>query len=173
MKRILLVTISLCIAGLVHAQTSPIDRVFDKYNGTQGYTTVLVTKSMFELFSSMADDKEDKDFNEITSRLNSIKILSCECTTTTGAAFYKELCHAVATPMYQDLMLINDGGETVKFVIHKTGDRITELVMITGGTDACMISLSGDIDLKQVSKLSHSMNIKGLEHLSSVDQKKK
>jgi Domain of unknown function (DUF4252) len=167
--------IVLCFPLAAHAQSGPIDALFSKYNGREGYTTVMVSRSMFELFSTMADDKDDKEFKDITKRLSGIRIISCDCKAGTSASqdFYKEMARAVSATQYQDLMDINDGGEQVKFVIRKQGDRISELVMVAGGGDACLISLQGDIDLKQMSRLSKSMNIKGMEHLNSVGQKKK
>ena len=173
-RKVVLVAMLLAPLAL-RAQTSGVEAVFDKYNGREGYTTVTLTKSMFELFSAVADDKDDKDFKDITKRLSGIRILSCDCKGGQKAAleFYREMARSVSTSQYQDLMDINDGGDQVKFVIRKQGDRITELVMVAGGSDACLISLQGDIDLKQVSKLSRSMNIKGMDHLSSVNQKRK
>ena len=160
---------------LLRAQSGPVESLFDKYNGKEGYTTVVLTKSMFELFAAVSDDKNDQDFREITKRLTGIRILSCECKSGAKAAqdFFREMTKAVNGSQYQDLMVINDGGDQVKFVIRKQGDRISELVMIAGGSDACLIALQGDIDLKQVSKLSRSMNIKGLDHLNAVSQKRK
>ncbi len=175
MIRKLSLMMMLCFPLLLRAQSGPVDVLFDKYNGKDGYTTVVLTKSMFELFSAMSDDKSDQDFKDITKRLTGIRILSCECKGGAKASldFYRDVTRVVAAPQYQDLMVINDGGDQVKFVIRKQGDRISELVMMAAGSDACLISLQGDIDLKQVSKLSRSMNIKGMEHLNSVSQKKK
>jgi len=47
------------------------------------------------------------------------------------------------------------------------------LVMIAGGNEEFMVlSLFGEIDLKQVSKISKRMNIEGLENLENVKDKK-
>ena len=130
---------------------------------------------MFDLFASVANDKDDKDLKDITGKLDKIRILSCDCKSGTKATidFYNEIIENLPKQDYEDLMVINDGHERVKFAIRKHGDKITELVMVVGGSDACVISLQGDIDLKQVAKLSKTMNIKGLEHLNSVGTKKK
>ena len=44
-----------CIPFLVNAQ-SPIDKIFDKYAGQDNFTTVNISKDMFEMFMQM--DKE-------------------------------------------------------------------------------------------------------------------
>ena len=169
MKRAYLLIATICFPIILHAQ-SALDRLFDKYSGKAGYTTVSINQSMFDLFSAVADGKEDKEFKDISSRLSSIRILSCECKTGANAVqeFYKQVIRLLPASEYQNLMEINDGGETVKLLIKKHGEKISELVMVAGGKDASVISLTGDIDLKQVSRLSKSMNIKGLDHLDKV-----
>ena len=149
---------------VMRAQDSPLD----------GYTTVSISQSMFELFSSIANDKDDQDFKNITSRLTGIKILSCEAKggAKNGQEFYHEVIRNLPQPEYQVLMDINDGGEPVKFLIKKQGNKTTELVMAVGGAEPCLMVLQGDIDLKQISKLSKSMNIKGFDHLGDVAKHK-
>jgi len=175
MKKIILSLMILACPLIMLAQNTRLDRLFDEYADKEGYTTVIITKSMFDLFASVANDKDDKDLKDITSRLDKIKILSCDCKSGAKATidFYNEIICNMPKQDYEDLMIINDGHERVKFAIKKRGDKITELVMVVGGSDACVISLQGDIDLKQVAKLSKTMNIKGLEHLDNVGAKKK
>jgi len=173
MKKAILIIAAIVAPLLAGAQASAVNKLFDKYNGKEGYTTVVVTHAMFDLFETLSTDASDADFKDITSKLNSIKILSRDDDSkpTAGADFYKEMVRAFPQADYQELMTINDGGEEVKFLIHKNGDAIVELVMVAGGSDPCLIALDGAINLKQVSKLSKSMNLKGFEHLSEVPAK--
>jgi hypothetical protein len=47
---------------------------------------------------------------------------------------------------------------------------ITELVMVVGGNKSFFVlSLYGEINLKNITKLSKSMNIKGMEYLKNLD----
>ena len=175
MKPTILLLLILAAPFYSVAQSSPLEKIFAKYSGREGYTIVTVSHTMFTMFSAVADDKNDKDFKDITGKLNSIRILSVDTKPglNAGNDFYRELVRSLSAPVYEELMAINDGGEQVKFLVRKNGDRIYELVMITGGPDACLIAMDGDIDLKQVSKLSKSMNLKGLDHLKDVDKKNK
>ena len=173
MKKIILALITLLLPICLQAQASTVDRVFDKYSGKLGYTSVMVTKSMFELFSTLATDETDKEFTQITSQLNCIKILSCEDSqnANTGLSFYKDVVTAINAHGYQDLMTVKEGGNEIKFIIKKTGHKISEFIMVVGGKEACLIYLQGDIDLKQVAKLSKSMNLKGFDHLNNINNK--
>ena len=173
MKKAILIFLTIITPLLTIAQSGAINKIFDKYSGKEGYTSVIVTKAMFDLFEAVSNDASDKDFKDITSKLNSIKILTrdSEGKTNAGNDFYKEMIRSFTSPEYQDLMTINDGGEEVKFMIRKKADEIIELIMVVGGSDPCLIALDGDINLKQVSKLSKSMNLKGFEHLNNVSGK--
>ncbi len=160
---ILLGTISL------NAQ-SVTDEVFEKYSGKEQYTSVHITKYMFELFSKITDEAEDKEFHEATKNLTAIKILTCD---ENQQSFYHELMNKYKAANYQDLMVIKDGKEDVKFMIYDTGDKITELIMLVGGDgDSVLIALQGNIDLKQISKLSKTMNIDGMDHLDNIENRK-
>ena len=69
-------------------------------------------------------------------------------------------------------MVIKEKDQDVKFLVHEKDGKITELLLIAGGkNDNVLISIQGDIDLKNISKLSKSMNISGLEHLEEIDKK--
>ena len=175
MKKITLYIIALTIPVLLSAQSSQVEKIFTKYSGTEGYTSVHITKYMFELFAKIADEKEDQEFKDITSKLTGIKILTLDSATNVKRRqdFYKEIVGSLSKTEYKDLMIIKEGNEEVKFMIREIDDKISELVMIVGGKgEAVLIVLLGDINLKQISKLSKSMDIKGFEHLDKMDDKK-
>jgi len=169
MKKIISILLVVAFPFLASAQSSALDKIFEKYSGKDGFTTVTLTKAMFDVFSALSTNG-DKDLKDITDNLNSIRILSQDGKNNAneGNAFYKEVTRDLFLPDYFELMSINDGAQPVKFLTRKNGDKIAELVMIVGGADACLIALDGEIDLKQVAKLSKSLNLKGFSHLNSA-----
>lgn len=48
---------------------------------------------------------------------------------------------------------------------------ITEFLMIGGGKDNVLICITGNIDLKSISKLSKAMDIEGMENIEKVEKK--
>ena len=174
MKKIVLNILVLAVPILLSAQSSQVEKIFDQYSGEEGYTSIQITKYMFELFSKVANEEEDKEFKKITSKLTGIKILTLDSLTNIKREqnFYKEITSSLSKTDYKDLMIIKDGTEEIKFIIREMNAKISELVMIVGGNgEAVLIVLLGDINLKQISKLSKSMDIKGFEHLDKVDDK--
>ena len=92
----------------------------------------------------------------------------------------------------EELMRIKDGDQNVKFYVRegKDANHVKELLMFITGLkemtkdsniningknrefETVVLSLTGDIDLRQVSKITQSMDIKGGKHLDKVGDKK-
>ena len=68
-------------------------------------------------------------------------------------------------------MTVRDEESDMRFMIQEKGGIITELLMIMGSDDSfLLLSLIGDIDLKQISKLSQSMDIEGFDKLENINK---
>ena len=173
MKKVTIILITLAIPFMLIAQESQVEKIFDKYSGKEGYTSVYITKYMFNLFAKIANEDEDKEFKEITSKLDGMKILAVESddNSTKSSDFYREIRGSFPEGEYKVLMLIKEGEEKIKFLIREDHGKISEFVMIIGGDgDAVLIVLQGDIDLEKISKLSKTMDIDGFEYLEKLDK---
>ena len=179
MKNVMLsiLTVALIATGFNARAQSPTDDLFDKYGAKDGFTTVHVTKELFSLFAEIADESDEADVQEINNvikGLEHIRILmydgSDETDVQTVADFKKQL-ENVQLNNFTELMTVKEGDEMVKFMIHKNGKKIKELLLlINQPMEAGFISITGDIDLKSIAKLSKSMNIKGLENLEKLEK---
>jgi hypothetical protein len=88
--------------------------------------------------------------------------------------FYKELTGKLNLSVYEELMAVKEGKDETKFLIRQNGDRISELLVITGGPgDNTLISIQGDLDLKSLSELSDDIGIEELEGLEKMEKKEK
>ncbi len=166
--------ILLMLPVLAFSQKSPLNVLFDKYSGQEGYTSVHITKYMFQLFAEISDEKEDKEFKDVTSKLDAIKILtlSNDASESQRKSFKDELIKNLPKAVYKDLMIIKEGKKEITFKIKDDGGKISELVMFVDEKDeSALIYLDGDINLKSISKLSKSMKIDGFEHLDKIDEK--
>ncbi|MFP4470553.1 MAG: DUF4252 domain-containing protein, partial [Bacteroidales bacterium] len=82
--------------------------------------------------------------------------------------------NAVKLKDYTELMTVKENNELVRFMIRKDGENINELLLLLNqGDEAGFISITGNIDLKSIAKLSKSMNINGLEQLQRLDKENK
>jgi hypothetical protein len=175
MKKILIPLMALASLGLF-AQKSQLNQLFDKYSGKEGYTSVYITKYMFDLFAEISNEQDEKEFREVTSNLNAIKILIAneEIGDQGKSAFTQEVRSILPQNEYKEMMVVKEGPETITFLVRENQGRISELVMtLEGGSEQMVLFLEGDISLKDLSKLSQTMNVEGFEHLEKIDDEKK
>lgn len=170
MKKIILNLVLLISPFLLIAQNTPVDELFEKYSGKEGFTSVYITSYMFSMFADM--ETEDPELDELVKNLTGIKILATDETYSGNANFYTEIINKLPLSKYKELMVIKEKDQDVKFLIHEKDGKIIELLLIAGGkNENALISIQGNIDLKNISKLSKSMQIEGLEHLEEIDEK--
>lgn len=170
MRKIVLNVFVLLFPLITLAQKSPVDELFDKYSGKEGFTSVYITSYMFSMFSNLETD--DPEFDALVKNLKGIKILATDDSYNGNANFYKEIIDKLPMSVYKELMVIKEKDQDVKFLINENNGKIVELLLIAGGKDEnALISIQGNIDLKTISKLSKSMQIDGLEHLKEIDKK--
>ncbi|HEY9004478.1 MAG TPA: DUF4252 domain-containing protein [Ohtaekwangia sp.] len=169
MKKIFAIALILVAVNGAFAQDA-ISKFFTKYQGDESFTQVTVSSKMFSLFTNMeVDSKEDQEVLNAISKLKGLRILGKE-NTSDARALYKEAFALIPTKEFEELMSVRDKDKDMKFLIKESGGKISELVMIMGGTDDFMIlSLFGEIDLKQVSKIGKKMNVEGLQKLEKMN----
>ncbi len=169
MKRVfILMFFALTFFG-VKSQNSAVDKLFDKYSGQEGYTSILISKYMFSMFSDV--NPENKEFNDLVSKLNSIKILAKDSgSNSKGISFYNEIMKELPVKEYKELMVVKEKDQEVKFLVKDVNGIIVELLLIVGGkNDNVLICIQGEnINLKNIAKLSKSMKIDGLENLEKI-----
>ncbi len=169
MKRIIISGVAIIFALTVFGQKSAVDKVFDKYSGQEGYTTVYISSFMFKLLSQLdVDDPEYNEFKKATAGINSIKILTQDGGN--SEAFGKELLEMLPRDEYQEMMVVKDQEEEVLFLAREEGGKITEfLLIVSGDGDDALIAITGDIDLESISSIASGMDIPGLENLEDLE----
>lgn len=154
---------------------SVMDKLFDKYSGTEGYTSVYISKYMFDMFrDDQANTKDNEELNRVISRLTGIRILVTDDDPATPAPvnLYNEAMKQVSSSVYKEIMTVKEKDQNIKFFVRENKDkRVAELLMIVGGVDEnALISIQGDIDMKHIAKLAKGMHIEGMENLEKIDK---
>jgi hypothetical protein len=85
--------------------------------------------------------------------------------------FYNEISKSLPLSQYEELMSVKEKDQVFKMLIRKKGNMITEFLMIGDGKDNVLICITGNIDLKSISKLSKAMDIDGMENIEKVEKK--
>ncbi|MEO8472905.1 MAG: DUF4252 domain-containing protein [Chryseolinea sp.] len=173
MKKIIAIAAFLCIINATYAQDA-ISKFFSKYQSDETFSQVTISSKMFGLFTNMdADSPDDKEILDAISKLKGLRILAKD-DARNARALYKEAFTLIPSKDYEELMTVRNKDKDMKFMIKESGGKINELIMVMGGNESFMVmSLFGEIDLKQVSRIGKKMNVEGLEHLQNMDGKKK
>ena len=170
MKKIVAIVVLMTSLTAANAQ-DVISKFFTKYQNDESFTNVNISSKMFGLFTQMdADNPEDKEVLDAISKLKGLKILAKE-NARNSRELYKEALSLIPKN-FEELMSVRDKDKDMKFMIQENGGKISEMLMVVGGNEEFMImSIFGEIDLKQISRIGSKMNIKGLENLQKMDKK--
>jgi hypothetical protein len=174
MKKHLLTLILIGITNSIFAQVS-----FDKFEGQDDISSIIVNKKMFDLMSKVKMDTSNK---EIAQYLNLIqKLDNLKVFTTTSVRATSELKIAaeqyIKTIGLEELMRAKEEGKNIRLMVKSgTSDsKIKELLMFVegGGKDneTILMSLIGDFDLNEVSILTDKLKIPGGNDLKKVMKK--
>jgi hypothetical protein len=169
MKKVLTLVLVALLPILALAQNSAIDQVFKKYGDRDGFTVVTISKGLLKMVANVDDDQESRDF---LSRIHQIKVLALE-EGNGEINLYDEVLSNLDKKDYEELMTVKNSGEEVLMLAKKSGDILEELIILVGGNkDNALVYISGKMNMKDLGKLSSSVNIEGagLDHLKDLDK---
>jgi hypothetical protein len=173
----ILATLLFVSSAFIASAQSPIDKVYEKYAGQEGITAVSFNKEMFQMFQQMSmGDSANADIKNaklILEQLTGIKVLMFKfdsLSVSKGVAMFNEFAGVFNPKDYKELMTVQEGREYFKFMTKSAGgDKVSEFVMLLKDkTEVGVISLTGNIDLGDISNMSKFMNIKGMENLKKM-----
>lgn len=171
MKYITAILLLLVMEPVMAQDDDVVTRFISQYEGRDDFTTVYITSKMFSLIAQIPEGEDEQDFMNIVRRLNGIRVLSSD-SLQDAAGLYRKAIGTVEKDGYEDLMVVKDGSEETKFLVREKGDVISDLVMISGASHRfTLISLTGNLRLKDISKISKTMDIRGFDKLDKVDDK--
>jgi hypothetical protein len=173
MKKLMLGAALLVLAIAAQAQNDAIAKFFTKYQGDDSFSQVTVSGKMFSMMANLSGEtEEEKAMINSISKIKGLKILS-KSEARNSRDLYKEAISMIPSKDFEELMSIRDKDKDMKFFTKESGGKISELVMVIGGNDEFMVmTIFGEIDLKEISKIGRSVKIDGLENLDKIKEKK-
>jgi len=152
---------------------------FDKFDGLDDVTTVVVTKKMFSMIGDVkGGDKEAQQYMNLVKKLDNLKVFTTSSART--AADMKVTADKYAKSAgLEELMRVTDKGSNIRILI-KSGAKETqvkELLMFIEGSgkanETVLMSLTGLFDLNEISVLTDKMNLPGGDGLKKASKSKK
>ena len=157
-KLFLMLAIVLPLAVL--AQKTPVDKLFEKYANQKGFTTVNISGKLLGFASQL--ETGDKATSDMLSKLSGIRVLTVEDDALNKTInFYDELEKDgfFKNNGYEVLMEVTEPDEVVRFLAKDAGNgKLSDLLLIVGGDDNALISISGIINPEDISKITGDMN---------------
>ena len=148
---------------------------FDKFDGQDDVTSIIINKKMFDLMSKVkmdTSDKEAQQYLNLIKKLDNLKVFTTKSTRVENemkAAAEKY----IKTSGLEELMRVNENGRNIKIMV-KSGAKdtqIKELLMFIEGSrneDTVLMSLTGDFDLNEISVLTDKMRFPGGDDLKKA-----
>ncbi|MFO7746008.1 MAG: DUF4252 domain-containing protein [Psychroflexus sp.] len=174
MKRIKLLGLIMAIAFL---STTVVAQDFSKYDNVREINSIVVNKSMFKLMSKLDLDSQDEDvkaYLELVENLDDIKVYTTE-SLEYGKQLQSDFDALKSKNNLEELMRVKSDGKNVNFYIKpgKSDDYVNQLLMFINSyeasdTQSVLMLINGNIDLKNISKLTSQMNIPGGKSLENL-----
>ena len=174
MKKGMVMVAALLFSVAAMAQNDAVSKFFSKYQNDESFTYANISSKMFSMFTNLeVESKDDQEVLTAISKLKGLRILQKD-DARNARELYKEALTLIPLKEYEELMSVRDEDKDMKFFVKETSPgKISELLMIMGGNDEFMVlTLFGEIDLKQVGRMGSKMNIDGLKKLEKMDNKK-
>ena len=168
----------LTLIVVLYSNTFFAQSAFDKFDGQDDVTSIVVNQKMFELMSKVkvdASDKQTLQYMNLIKKLNNLKVFTTQSTRVQGE-MKSSVDKYIKSSGLEELMRMNDKGKSVKIMV-KSGakdSQIRELLMFVEGgkgDDTVLMSLTGDFDLNEISILTDKMNIPGGDDLKKASKK--
>ncbi|OYU85792.1 MAG: hypothetical protein CFE24_00335 [Flavobacterium sp. BFFFF2] len=157
--------------------TSFAQSAFDRFDGDEKITSVIVTKKMFALLSKMdTKDKDNQRYVNLIKKLENLRVFVTE--SDKKADEMKAVADKyIKSSNLEELMRITEKGKNIKIMVRSgsSDNQIKELLMFIEGSgkeETVLMSLTGDFDLNELSLLTDKMNLPGGDTLKKASKRK-
>lgn len=176
MKKLLLIfalTFSYFIQ--INAQKDKLDQLFDKYQESEGVTSIKIAKPMFNMLNKLnINDSELEQIKPLLSKINGLRILIVEKPTAannTGSqnkinlgnfqSLQSDINNSIKNMKYEELMTVNSKDNKIKFLSSDATNGILDnlLLNISSDGNTVLMMLDGKISMDDVNKLINETQI--------------
>ncbi len=164
-RKLILVVIFVIAPMVTFAQSQ-----FNKFEDIDGVTSVIVNQKAFALMSKIGAES-DEEYLDLIKNIETLKVFATE-----DAAVAKQMQFEaqkyLKNAKLEELMRVKERDDNVKIYVREGSNDnfVKELFMFVNDSseETVIISLTGNIDLRQVSKLTDKMDIPGGDELKKV-----
>ncbi len=153
------------------AQKEKLNQIFDKYQETEGVTSIKIAKPMFSMLSNLnIADAELNQIKPLLTKINGIKILVIEkpenktssaLQTSLVPKIQSDITAALKDLNYDELMTVNSKENKIKFLSGEAKNGILNdlLLSINADDNTVLMMLDGQISMNDVNKLMNQVQV--------------
>jgi len=169
MKSICIMVLFTLCSTVAFSQKDALGSYFKQYLEDERFTFIEISPRMFQMLGKF-DAKDEKEVMELVKSITSFRMITSD-KITDGMQMFQTAMNLIKGKNYTDLVTVQTSDERVRIMIREEGDVIKELFMIVAErNEIVMMSITGNINLDQISRLGSSMNIQGMENLEKIKQ---
>ena len=162
----------------VNAQKEKLDQLFDKYQESEGVTSIKIAKPMFNMLNKLnINDSELDQIKPLLSKINGLRILIVEkptVATNPGSqdklnlsnfqSLQSDITNSIKNMKYEELMTVNSKDNKIKFLSSDATNGILDnlLLNISSEGNTVLMMLDGKISMDDVNKLINETQIYGM-----------
>lgn len=116
-------------------------------------------------FAADKDPNADKEMKELMKNVDKISMIA-------GLSVDENQKNELQNQLksYEELMTIEEEYQTIQMFTKEDKGKVVEFVLVVLADDELVLmSITGKIDVAQLSRLSESVNIQGIEHLDKIN----
>ncbi|MCF4101771.1 DUF4252 domain-containing protein [Gillisia sp. M10.2A] len=174
MKKLIIIAIIAMTSYVSNAQN------FDKYENMKEVDAMVMTSKMFKLLAKVDLSSEDPEAQQYINLIENLKEIKMY--TSSQASVRTQMSTDVSAYLkkgsLEQLMRVNEDGKNIKFYSKpgRNENFVSELFMFMEGEKdgkpvSVILSITGDIDLTQLSKLATDLKVPGANELKKVNKK--
>ncbi|MCM8570804.1 DUF4252 domain-containing protein [Gramella jeungdoensis] len=174
MNRLVITLLLALVPMLSNSQT------FEKYENMKEVDAMVMTSKMFKMLAKVDlsdSDPEAREYMKLIENLDRIQIYKSS-DSKVRSQMAADVKSYLQKGSLDELMRVNEDGKNIKFysVPGKNDNYVKELFMfLEGETDgepiSVILSITGEIDLSQLSKLTADLKVPGAEELKKANKK--
>lgn len=178
MKKISILIVLFLLSTNIFGQTEELNKLFDKYQDTEGVTSIKIAKPMFKLLNNLKiDDEELGKIQPLLGKVNGLKMLVLEKSGTSKnpiineGKIEKEIATSLKNMKYEELVTVNSKDAKIKFMAQDiTANVMDNLILnIISEDSSVLMMLDGKISMEDVNNLmQETKNVTSLNPVSSI-----
>jgi len=182
MKKISILIVLFLLSTNIFGQTEELNKLFDKYQDTEGVTSIKIAKPMFKLLNNLKIDNEELGkIQPLLGKVNGLKMLVLEKSAKSDNPLVdekkieKEIANSLKNMKYEELVTVNNRDAKIKFMAQDiTANVMDNLILnIMSEESSVLMMLDGKISMDDVNNLmQETKNVTSVNPVSTIKSDK-